>query len=544
MAKLGRANAVDWTILAAALSLVGTACSSGGGTGSNDTAVSAPTTETITSNSSATSSGPTTIPTPTPTVVGPVGTPTVSPVAATPGATATGGTAGATATNGPALTTPGPVDPPVAAGGSTPGATGPAAGGSANGAGGATGGAGGGVGPGSDMPNSDGWNYNPEFKEFTGEDCDLPEPALLSSPSHQLPDPFLMADGSRMSSKEQWACQRAWLRKNLEKFVHGTKPGRPEVVTGSVSSTAVNVHVENGGSSADFMVPIDLPSDASLPVPAMFQADGSGVPTSFLEGEGVAAIRYSHDSAESAFNKLYGGSGVADPIKWAWAVSRVIDVLVDEAAAGGNDIVDPHALATTGCSYAGKSAFIVGAYDERIALGIPQESGTGGLGSYRVVADSDRGPNQGEDPEQVNEACSQGWLTSNVCNGNVDSIPADAHFLVAMYAPRGFTTLDNNRIGHLGPVAQFASAAAGAEVFKALGVESHVGYHGGNDTDPHNHCSFYASQEETTRKAIEGFLTKKAEPANFMEPKLKDGSDQPVNFDLANYISWDTPTIE
>ena len=387
-------------------------------------------------------------------------------------------------------------------------------------------------------------NYNSDFEEFVGEDCDLPEPTLLSTPSHSLPDPFLMSDGSRMSSVSQWACQRAWLKKNLEAFVHGAKPGTPDSVTGSVSASGVEVHVEHEGKSADFSVTVSLPPGASGPVPGMFQADGSGVPSSFLHGEGVAAITYRHNAAESAFNSIYGGGGVADPIKWAWAVSRVIDVLVAERDAGNNDVIDPTGLGTTGCSYAGKSAFIVGAYDERIALGLPVESGTGGLGSYRVVGDRDLGPNNGEDPEQVSEACGQGWLTSNLCSGNVDAIPADAHFLVAMYAPRGFTTLDNNRIGHLGPVAQFAAASAGAEVFKALGVESHVGYHGGNDGDPHNHCAFYPSQEETARKAIRGFLTKEEPPANFMEPKLRDGSNQPVNFDLSSYIDWDTPALE
>jgi hypothetical protein len=173
------------------------------------------------------------------------------------------------------------------------------------------------------------------------------------------------------------------------------------------------------------------------------------------------------------------------------------------------------------------------------------ESGTGGLGSYRVVADKDLGPNGGEDPEQVNEACSQGWLKRNVCNGSVDAIPADAHVLVAMCAPRGFTTVDNNRIRHLGPVARFAALSAGAEVFKALGVESHVGYHGGNDDDdPHNHCSWNMSQQETVLKAMHGFLTKAEAPANFMEPKLKNANDQPVTFDIGKYVDWETPTLE
>lgn len=386
--------------------------------------------------------------------------------------------------------------------------------------------------------------YNDDFVEFVGADCELPEPTLLSPPSQALPDPFLKPDGTRMSSISEWACQRAWLKKQVESFVHGAKPGTPDMVTGSVSSTEVQVQIQHGGASANYSVDINLPPGASGPVPAMFQADGSGVPTNFLHGEGVAVMNYSHSSAESAYNAIYGGSGVSIQIKWAWAVSRIIDVLVAERDAGNNDIIDPTALGTTGCSYAGKSAFTVGAFDERIALGIPVESGTGGLGSYRVVGDRDLGPNGGEDPEQVSEACGKNWLVSQVCSGNVDAVPADAHFLVAMYAPRGFTTLDNNRIGHLGPVAQYAAAAAGAEVFKALGVESRVGYHGGNDDDPHNHCSFNQSQQETARLAIQGFLTKTIDPANFMEPKLKNQNDQPVDFNLSNYIDWETPTLE
>jgi hypothetical protein len=55
-----------------------------------------------------------------------------------------------------------------------------------------------------------------------------------------------------------------------------------------------------------------------------------------------------------------------------------------------------------------------------------------------------------------------------------------------MYAPRGLLVLDNSRIGELGSVAQHGASLAGAEVFKALGVEKNVAYHGGNPSDPHN----------------------------------------------------------
>ncbi|HXS17025.1 MAG TPA: hypothetical protein VN764_07545, partial [Polyangiaceae bacterium] len=340
---------------------------------------------------------------------------------------------------------------PLGAGGSLSGAGGSASGGSF-GSGGAPAGAGGSASGGqSGSGGGDGGsgldNYNPDFVEFVGEDCTLPESALLSPASHKLPDPFLMSDDQRMTSKSQWACQRAWLKKNIEAHVYGAKPGTPDTVTGTVSATSISVQISHGGKSATYSVSISRPSGATGAVPGMFQAEGSGVPTNFLHAEGVAAMNYNHASAETAFNAIYGGNGISEPIKWAWAVSRAIDVLVAQKAAGANDVIDPTALGTTGCSYAGKSAFVVGAFDERIALGIPMESGTGGLGSYRVVGDMNLGPNGGENPEQVNEACSQGWFTGTVCNGNVDTVPGDAHFVVAMYAPRGFTTLDNNRIG-------------------------------------------------------------------------------------------------
>src|SRR5262249_17591217 len=149
-------------------------------------------------------------------------------------------------------------------------------------------------------------------------------------------------------------------------FAHGAKPPKPTTVTGTVSGTGINIHVEEGGQSADFMIPISRPQGATGAIPGMFQAEGSGVPTSFLHGEGVAAMSYNHSAAESAYNKLYSGSNVSIQIKWAWAVSRAIDVLVAQRDAGMNDILDPTALGTTGCSYAGKSAFTVGAFDERI----------------------------------------------------------------------------------------------------------------------------------------------------------------------------------
>ena len=65
---------------------------------------------------------------------------------------------------------------------------------------------------------------------------------------------------------------------------------------------------------------------------------------------------------------------------WAWGVSRLIDAIEKTPEVR----IDAKHLAVTGCSRNGKGALAAGAFDERIALTIPQESGSGGAASWRV----------------------------------------------------------------------------------------------------------------------------------------------------------------
>ena len=65
---------------------------------------------------------------------------------------------------------------------------------------------------------------------------------------------------------------------------------------------------------------------------------------------------------------------------WAWGVSRILDVIEQS----GGDIIDIEHIGVTGCSRNGKGALVVAAFDERIALAIPQESGSGGTASWKI----------------------------------------------------------------------------------------------------------------------------------------------------------------
>jgi hypothetical protein len=362
-----------------------------------------------------------------------------------------------------------------------------------------------------------------------------------------LPDLFQKLDGSRMSKKSEWRCRRAELKRVVEKYIHGTKPGKPDTVTGSVSRSSINVHVEHMGKSIDFSVPVSVPAGVTGPAPIIIGMGGSSLDASIVSGEGVATGTYNHQAMASEtsrsglFTNIYGSTGAAAQIGWAWGISRVIDVLVAERAAGRNNIIDPTAVGITGCSRNGKAAFTVGAFDERIALGIPQESGTGGVSAFRVVNTAPKGPN-GNPAQSLDSAWNeaQGWFGTvfGTNRTRVNTIPGDTSSLVAMYAPRGLLVLDNSRIGELCATCQHAATAAGAVVYGALGVGKNVAYNGGNPTDPHNHCQFYpATQGDPLRRAIRAHLTKTAAPDGRMEPQPAGTAD------LAKWVPWSAPTL-
>src|SRR6185437_11591370 len=139
-------------------------------------------------------------------------------------------------------------------------------GGSGAGGSGLGGSAAGGAGTGGGGGTSSAAVYNPDFVEFSGSDCNVATPKDVSI-SGQLPNLFTKLDGTTMSKRSDWRCRRAEMKAVVEKYIFGAKPGPPTTVTGSVSSTQIKVHVENGGKSIDFTVPITLPPGANGPVP-------------------------------------------------------------------------------------------------------------------------------------------------------------------------------------------------------------------------------------------------------------------------------------
>src|SRR5262249_10496111 len=138
---------------------------------------------------------------------------------------------------------------------------------------------------------------------------------------------------------------------------------------------------------------ITTPAGAG-PFPAVIGMDTGGtgaLPSNIFTSRGIATMTFSSSQltpqqpgrGQGAVYGLYPDPTVGSMILWAWGVSRIIDGL--EKTAGQNKI-DLSRIAVTGCSYAGKMALYAGAFDERIALTIPEESGGGGEAAWRVSA--------------------------------------------------------------------------------------------------------------------------------------------------------------
>jgi hypothetical protein len=420
------------------------------------------------------------------------------------------------------------------------------------GSGGAGGpGSGGAAGPGTGGGAAPGNVYNPNFKEFYGDDCTVPDPK--NGNVSTLDDLFLMADGSRMSKKSDWKCQRAYLKKIIEKYIHGAKPAKPATVTGTVSATAINVHVEGPSGKIDFKVGVsNIPAGATGPVPiviglgAVASGGGDASLANTITAEGVALGNYDHQGMDSEssrtglFTTVNGSNGVSAQVGWAWGISRVIDVLVAERDAGRNNIIDPTAVGVYGCSRNGKGAFTVGAFDERIALGIPQESGTAGVTALKMIASAPQGPNN-QPAQSVASAMSTaaGWFGTVFGSyaTKLNTIPGDMHSLAAMYAPRGLIVLDNSRIGELCSSCQDGASEAAKKLYDALGVGSNIGYNAGKSSDPQDHCSFNMIQVAPLQRAIRAHLTKKAAADGRIELQSVGKAD------MTKWAPWTAPTL-
>ncbi len=376
-----------------------------------------------------------------------------------------------------------------------------------------------------------------------GIGCDIPPmPSFSSLPTNpKLPDPFTFINGEPVLTVKGWECRRTEIAELIQEFESGYKPDTPySATTGSFNGNTLTVTVNDNRHQISFNCSVSKPS-GSGPFPMLITVGGSflgpvsnlGVATINLPNNDIAAQSGSGSRGQGKFYTMYGSNHSASAMMaWAWAASRLIDAVEKTPSCG----LDPTRIGVTGCSRNGKGALMCGAFDDRIDLVIPQESGSGGSASWRVSEYMKS--ILGQNTQELCEICGENvWFRANFNQfcGHEDKLPTDHHELIGLVAPRAIYIIDNN-ILWLGPESSWNCANAAKEIWIALGVPDKFGY---SCTTGHSHCVLPSSQRTELNAYIGKYM-------------VGDGSgttgvmrnDNNFKYDKTRWVDWSTPDLQ
>lgn len=271
--------------------------------------------------------------------------------------------------------------------------------------------------------------------------------------------------------------------------------------------------------------------------------------------EGVAVINYNVNPVGNQNTPKVGAFYDANPdfratgnlFAWAWGASRLIDVIEQSGA----QLIDPGRIGVHGCSYAGKGAFIAGAFEERFALTMPFEAGMGGVAAFRLIATEN-----GSEPLR-NAVEYQAWagevfadflvlgVTDEVAQAEANQqagqlqylLPIDTHEVAGLIAPRGLFVMGNTFVDWLAPRSEYASVIASSQIYEALGVAGNFTYR--SDTSLGTHCAFRQEYVAPLQQNIRKFLLD--------DPAATTGAIVPgaiVANGFGPAIDWETPALQ
>lgn len=347
--------------------------------------------------------------------------------------------------------------------------------------------------------------------------------ALPSQPA--MPNPLVMLDGRRVTSRAQWERERRpELKELFQHYMYGAIPPKPANMKMKViaehrdflggQATLKLVSLETDGPKAlriDLM--LVLPNERRGPVPAFVAMNFCGnhtltddprVPLTrgWLSGSCKGCVNSAATEAARgtqaadwplaeiigrgyALAAFYSGNvdsdrkDVSDGL-YAWlaggdqAKNNPADRGTIAAWAWGfhrcvdylvtDTAIDAQRIAAVGHSRNGKTALLAAAFDERIALAIPHQAGCGGTAPSRGKI--------GEPVSRINTAFPH-WFTGEFkkFNDATDRLPFDQNALVALCAPRPVLFSNAQEDQWANPSGQFEVLQAADPVYRFLGVE-------------------------------------------------------------------------
>jgi hypothetical protein len=359
--------------------------------------------------------------------------------------------------------------------------------------------------------------------------------------SPEIPDVMTMADGTKVTTPQQWQVRREEMKRILEYYELGHAPPPPGNVSGEdiQSRTVLNgaanfrlVHLKFGpDEKLGFDVAIFTPAKGgpfpTIIHPSFFSTPGvnftSGPAgqsaksaTNILAGatknslgrprsrfnapvdpeqaagsfinqldRGYAIVTYRYtecgeDSTNflnSSYYPAYPGYDWGLLYGWAWGLSRVVDFLETQP------FVDKNKLIVVGHSRLGKLAMVAAAFDERISLAAPAGSSGAGTGAYRFC-----GPGRGgkEGIEDMTRKFGYYFVPRlKEFTGQINKLPFDADWFIALTAPRPWISIEGTDDQNCVPNAVKQSVLAARPVYAFLGVSpDRVGV----NYEPHRHA--------------------------------------------------------
>lgn len=379
-------------------------------------------------------------------------------------------------------------------------------------------------------------------EENTGADFPMPAfPDFDQLPIvRSLPDPFRFFDGTRNTSFASWERRRNEILASIEQWEIGPKPDgsdlqvtaiyNPPVSADTAGRLIVTVVRPSNGRTVTLNSKVWLPSGAG-PFPVFIPMTGGpggsisgpsyGQLSSVLSSRPVATIEFVHnqvtasgggDKTDDPFYLMYpefAPPGGAEPndhgqyAAWSWGISRLLDGLSLATRLPQDPLpVDESRIAVSGCSYAGKMALFAGAFDERIALTIPIESGGGGAPVWRASQEIEGN----REVESLGNTDYRWFSTTRMqqfSQNNVYKLPHDHHELGAMVAPRALLWTGNTDYRWLANRPNYVSSRAVQNVYETLGIGDRFGFviDGG-----HGHCAIPESQTPVIANFVDRFL--------------------------------------
>ncbi|MCR5560344.1 MAG: hypothetical protein K6F58_00800 [Bacteroidales bacterium] len=266
---------------------------------------------------------------------------------------------------------------------------------------------------------------------------------------YELPDPLSFADGMPVASPEQWPARRKEILSLFEREMYGQMPPAQPFSTEvleegpALDGTAVRRLVRMNFADGALCPHIDwmvlYPSGATGPLPAVLMMNyyGNGKVLDKASDNSVTVFPFrelfsrGYAFATACYEEVYPDPEEADKqaglscalMKWAWGLCRGLDMLE------GDPRIDASKVVVTGCSRLGKAALLAGAFDERFAAVVVNQTGGGGV----PLAKRNFGEYVGSQVEMFPH-----WWCPEFSKYAASEwkLPFDQHMLLACIAPR------------------------------------------------------------------------------------------------------------